>query len=122
MSNEKATKTSVIIGIPVADGRLCAHFGHCERFALFELDEANGTIVSSRELDPPAHQPGVLPRWLHEQGVTTVIAGGMGQRAQNIFAQHGIEVIVGIPSERPEGIVRDYLGGQLRPGQNICDH
>jgi predicted Fe-Mo cluster-binding NifX family protein len=111
-----------LIAVPVSGGRLCLHFGHCEWFAVFQVDSASKRIVDSRLLDPPVHQPGVLPRWLHDQGVNLVIAGGMGQRAQNIFAEHGIGVLVGAPAEPAEGVVRDYLEGALQLGQNVCDH
>lgn len=110
------------IAIPVADGTLCAHFGHCEQFALIDVDEATKTIVKQEHVAAPAHQPGLLPRWLGDRGVTVVIAGGMGGRAQGLFAERGIEVVVGAPCERPERIVRDYLAGTLTTGDNLCDH
>jgi ATP-binding protein involved in chromosome partitioning len=121
-STEKDSRSALVIAIPVADGRLCMHFGHCQQFALHDVDTASNEILNSRQLTPPVHQPGVLPRWLHDQGVKLVIAGGMGGRAQSIFSQHGIEVIVGAPAEPPEHIVRSYLDGKLQAGENICDH
>ena len=71
---------------------------------------------------PPAHEPGVLPRWLGEKGVNIIIAGGMGSRAQNLFAEQNIEVVVGAPAEAPDAIVNAYLAGSLQAGDNICDH
>ena len=110
------------IAIPLADGKLCMHFGHCEQFALVEVDEAGKTITGTSYLTPPPHEPGVLPRWLHEQGANVIIAGGMGQRAQGLFSQSGIEVVVGAPSEKPEDVVSAYLASTLEVGQNVCDH
>lgn len=110
------------IAIPVADGRLCMHFGHCERFALIEVDDATKTIQGTTYLVPPPHEPGVLPRWLHQEGAELIIAGGMGQRAQSLFVQNGVEVIVGAPAEAPEDIASAYLSGKLEAGQNLCDH
>jgi ATP-binding protein involved in chromosome partitioning len=109
------------IAVPLADGRLCMHFGHCEQFALVEADEQN-KIVNTTLLTPPPHEPGVLPRWLHEQGADVIIAGGMGQRAQQLFAQNNITVAVGAPAEQPEQIVSAYLSGTLKTGDNACDH
>ena len=122
MSMEKEVGANAVIAVPVTDGRLCAHFGHCERFTLFDVDTTNKEIVNSRQLDPPVHQPGVLPRWLQNQGVNVVIAGGMGGRAQNMFTEQGIDVHVGAPTEQPDSIVQDYLDGKLRLGENTCDH
>ncbi|NQU20527.1 MAG: ATPase [Candidatus Nealsonbacteria bacterium] len=121
-STEKDSKIALVIAIPVVGGRLCMHFGHCEQFVLLDVDTAGKEILNSRNIDPPPHEPGLLPRWLHDQGVNLVIAGGMGGRAQGIFADSGIEVIVGAPAEPPESIVRSYLDGKLQPGENICDH
>lgn len=83
------------IALPVAQGKLCAHFGHCEQFALVDVDEAKKTIVSMNYLTPPPHEPGLFPRWLHEQGANVIIAGGMGQRALGLFAQQQITVLAG---------------------------
>jgi Mrp family chromosome partitioning ATPase/predicted Fe-Mo cluster-binding NifX family protein len=110
------------IAIPVADGRLCMHFGHCEQFALVEVDDGSKTITSTRYLTPPPHEPGALPRWLHEQGVHVIIAAGMGQRAQGLFSQNGIQVVVGAPAEKPQDVISAYLAGTLKAGQNVCDH
>jgi len=113
---------SMKLAIPLANGRLSMHFGHCEQFALVEVDEATKTIGETKLLSPPGHEPGVLPRWLHEQGATVIIAGGMGQRAQQLFAQNGIAVVVGASVDTPEQIVSAYLDGALQTGDNICDH
>ncbi|MDO9542706.1 MAG: iron-sulfur cluster carrier protein MrpORP [Kiritimatiellia bacterium] len=110
------------IAIPIAQGKLSMHFGHCEQFALFDLDEKNKKITGKQFLTPPAHEPGVLPKWLHEQGANIIIAGGMGQRAQNMFTENGIEVIVGAPGDDPEKIAAAWLNGTLVSGTNVCDH
>lgn len=110
------------IAVPVTNGLLSSHFGHCEHFFLFQV-EADGRTVHGREvLTPPPHEPGTLPRWLHEQGATVIIAGGMGSRAQSLFQQSGIQVVVGASSSEPEVLVRDFLRGQLATGANTCDH
>ena len=110
------------IAIPLADGRLCMHFGHCEQFALVAVDAQSKEILGTDALTPPAHEPGVLPRWLHEQGADVILAGGMGQRAQQLFAQNGITVVVGVPSGTVEEVTTAYLNGTLQAGENICDH
>jgi len=114
--------SSMKIAIPMADGRLCMHFGHCEQFALVEVDEASKKTLKTTHLTPPPHEPGLLPRWLQEQGATVIIAGGMGQRAQGLFAQNQIKVVTGAPAETPDVLVADYLAGTLQLGSNTCDH
>lgn len=108
--------------IPVTDGRLAAHFGHCEHFALIDVDETTKAIVRKELVASPGHQPGLLPIWLAGEGVSAVIAGGMGSRAQALFSENRIQVIVGAMGDDPEQIVLDYMRGSLEAGDNICDH
>jgi predicted Fe-Mo cluster-binding NifX family protein len=112
----------VNIAIPLADGRLSLHFGHAEQFALVEADAESKQILKTEKLSPPPHEPGVLPRWLHEQGAEVIIAGGMGHRAQQLFAQNGIKVVLGAPGHDPETVVSAYLSETLQTGENPCDH
>jgi predicted Fe-Mo cluster-binding NifX family protein len=111
------------IAIPLAQGQLAMHFGHCEQFALINIEAGEDPTVRGTELlTPPPHEPGVLPQWLHEHGADLIIAGGMGQRAQTLFQQNGIDVVVGAPAWEPEEIARHYLCGTLPTGDNICGH
>jgi predicted Fe-Mo cluster-binding NifX family protein len=119
---EKREGEAMKIAIPVAQGMLCMHFGHSEQFALFDVDPDKKTILGKEMLTPPRHEPGVLPKWLHELGANVIITGGMGIRAQNLFTQSGVDVVVGAPAEDPEKVVQAYLEGSLKTGANICDH
>jgi predicted Fe-Mo cluster-binding NifX family protein len=110
------------IAIPVVQEKLSLHFGHCDEFALIDVDLEKKEVLATELLPSPEHQPGLLPVWLQEQGAMLVIAGGMGMKAQNIFAQHGIRVITGAPSEGPETIVKAFLEDSLQTGANVCDH
>lgn len=115
-------ETAMKIAIPIAEGKLATHFGHCEEFALIDVDPSAKTITTRQRLTPPPHEPGVLPLWLHGQGVNVIIAGGMGSRAQTLFAANGIKVIVGAASETPDALVAAHLAGTLQTGANVCDH
>jgi Mrp family chromosome partitioning ATPase/predicted Fe-Mo cluster-binding NifX family protein len=110
------------IAVPLAEGRMSLHFGHCQEFALVDVDETRGEIGKVEHAPAPDHQPGLLPRWLAERGANIIIASGMGARAQGLFEQAGIKVIVGAPREEPEAVVRAYLDGTLPTGDNVCDH
>lgn len=113
---------TLIVAIPLAEGKLTAHFGHCEKFALLTTDPAKKTILKREDITPPPHQPGLLPPWLAAQGVGLIIAGGMGVRARDLFQEQGVDVIVGAPSLEPEELIRCHFGGTLVTGTNACDH
>ena len=62
-----------------------AHFGRCPQFTIVEIDE--GRVESKEVIDNPGHNPGFLPQFLREKGVKAIVAGGMGHRALDLFAQ-----------------------------------
>jgi predicted Fe-Mo cluster-binding NifX family protein len=106
--------------IPLAEGKLTAHFGHCQEFALVEVED--NQIKNKETRVPPPHEPGVLPKWLHDLGTNVIIAGGMGARALDLFAQNNIKVIVGVSAMTPEELVKQYLDKTLQTSANVCDH
>lgn len=126
-SKKKEEKTMVEkliekVAIPTVEGKLCLHFGHCDKFYIGEVDSKTGEILSSKLETPPVHEPGVLPRWLGEKKVNLIIGGGMGSRAQQLFSENNIKVVVGAPVELPEEIIKSYYNNTLKVGSNTCDH
>ena len=110
------------IAIPVVEDELASHFGHCEEFRFFDVDEDVDTIEDAEAQSPPPHRPGVLPKWLNENDTDVVIAGGMGRRAQQLFSEAGIEIVVGATESEPRSLVRGYLEDALATGENPCSH
>lgn len=108
------------IAVPVVNGMLSSHFGHCEQFLFASSDGKQ--ITGTEMLVPPPHEPGVIPEWLHKQGATVVLVGGMGERAQQILNSKGIKVICGVHPQVPIEIVNQYLAGKLTGGENACNH
>jgi ATP-binding protein involved in chromosome partitioning len=121
-TNNEKRRTKMRIAIPLVQGRLSAHFGHCEQFAIIDVDTEAGKVTNEERFTPPAHEPGALPKWLSGMCVDVIIAGGMGQRAQQLFAQNNIKVVVGAPDSSPEELTNQYITGRLQCGENICDH
>jgi len=108
------------IAIPTAANEICAHFGHCEAFAIFTIEA--GKVIKQEMIQPPAHEPGSHPRFLHELGVSVVISGGMGIKAQDLMHQNDIEVIIGVCPLPLNELVQMYIDNKLEGGQNSCDH
>ncbi len=108
------------IALPVTEGVLSAHFGHCDEFIIFEVDEKGRKVLSKTFLPNPGHKPGFLPVLLSKSGADLIIANGIGLKAQELFKKEGISTLMGAPLEVPEKIVQAYLEGSLRQGETEC--
>lgn len=96
---------------------VAAHFGRCPAFTLVDIDE--NRITACEVIDNPGHQPGLIPRFLHDSGVRYIIAGGMGVRAVELFRDLEIEAIAGIDGKVNEAIEK-FIKGALAGGENFC--
>ncbi len=108
------------IAIPMENGVLCAHFGHCKYFAVATV--VNTQITEMKELTPPEHESGVYPRWVASLGVTDVIAGGIGQKAITLLNNQNINVFVGAPFSSAKEIIENFLADKLTLNANFCNH
>jgi predicted Fe-Mo cluster-binding NifX family protein len=109
-----------IIAIPTSNRHLCQHFGHCEQFAVFQVED--NKITEETYLTPPPHEPGVLPAWLASKGVTHIIAGGMGQKAIALFNMQNIRVYMGVEEKPARTLMNEFINDELKTGVNACDH
>ncbi len=121
--NNLSEKNKMKIAVPLTNGVISSHFGHCEQFAIIDADKGEKKIINIDLVTPPPHEPGLLPKWLAEKSVKLVIAGGLGQRAQSLFQENNIDLIIGVVGNyTPEDVVELYLNDNLQGGQNLCDH
>ena len=97
------------IAIPTADGKLCPHFGHCEAFTFAEIDEATKEIKTIEQKIPEEGISCQSAAWIAEQGAQIVLAGGMGGRPLQMFANCGVKVITGCPEENIEIVLKAFL-------------
>ena len=92
------------IAIPLAQGKLSLHFGHCDQFAVIDVDSTEKEITNTEIFNAPSHEPGALPKWLSGIQANLIITGGMGRRAQALLEQNGIEVLVGAQIAAPQEV------------------
>lgn len=107
------------IAVPVQGGNVSAHFGHAPEFKIYSIKDQK--IEKENTIENPGHQPGLLPKLLHEAGADTIIASGMGQKAIAIFEENNIEVICGAAGSA-EAAVKSYLADNLDLAANACSH
>jgi predicted Fe-Mo cluster-binding NifX family protein len=112
----------ITIAIPTIEGRLHGHFGGCREFTFVQADPENKKIINTRTVTPPERVPGLFPRWVHEQGASVAIVGGIGHRAIALFAQQGVAVRAGEPGAPVESVVTAYLKGRLMNEPAGCTH
>ncbi len=105
------------IAVATDNNMVSGHFGHCEGFTIFETEDKK---ISGKDIiENPGHKPGFLPKFLAEQKVNVIIAGGMGETAQEIFKDNGIEVVVGASGDT-EKAAQEFLDGKLKSTESIC--
>jgi predicted Fe-Mo cluster-binding NifX family protein len=102
--------------IPVDNSKLSDKFGHAKHFALVTVTD--GAISGKEVLETPPQEPGGIPEWLDDLGVTHVIAGSLGEKAQGLLTHKGMEVIAGALPDSPEELVAKYLKKTLIIGPN----
>jgi predicted Fe-Mo cluster-binding NifX family protein len=107
------------IAISTEEGSVSAHFGRCPSYTLADIQD--GKVVERGEIPNPGHTPGFLPRFLSGKGVEVIIAGGMGSRAQGLFAENHIRTIIGVQG-RVEEVIGRFARGELESGPDLCDH
>lgn len=108
------------IAIPTLEGKLCSHFGHCETFTFVEINPDTQEILEIKTAEPQEGISCQSANWIAQQGVSLVLAGGMGGRPMMIFAQNGVEVVSGCPELEIEKLVKLYLEQKLEIGENSC--
>ena len=100
------------IAVAADRGQVSSHFGHAPEFLIFAVDGDN--VSSPTTVPNPGHGPGAgIPDFLAQQGVTCVIAGGMGQGAVDRLRERGIAAVVNARGAA-EAAVRAYLRGDLK--------
>jgi predicted Fe-Mo cluster-binding NifX family protein len=94
-----------------------AHFGRCPSFTIAVIEE--GKVLKVEEINNPGHQPAFLPNFLAERGVKYIICGGMGNRAQMLFAEKNITPIIGVTGKIEE-VMEKFAQGKLEAGESLC--
>jgi predicted DNA-binding protein (UPF0251 family)/predicted Fe-Mo cluster-binding NifX family protein len=114
--------TCMKLAVPTRDAMVDAHFGHCAYFSVFTVED--GHITAEEKLESPEScgcKSGIAGE-LARLGVTTLIAGNIGEGAVHVLSSYGIEVLRGATGTA-RGAVEDYLAGKpLALGANCAEH
>lgn len=107
------------IAVTYEDGKVFQHFGHTEKFKIYDVED--GKVVGSSIMDTNGTGHEALADLLADSGVDTLICGGMGQGAKDALSAAGIEICAGQSGDTDEA-VEAYLRGELVDSGVNCDH
>lgn len=105
------------VAIPVTKGLLSEHFGQCNHYEFFLID--NG-LVRSEEIEIPLKQEiAELFEWLETKGINDIIVHRIDKNMIKLFSPNRINIFVGIAIDTPRNLIEDYLNGNLKSNQQI---
>jgi predicted Fe-Mo cluster-binding NifX family protein len=108
------------IALPSQEKKIDDHFGHCEYFTVFTIDE-NKKIVAEETVASP-HGCGCksnIVETLSQMGVSLMLAGNIGGGAINVLNNRGIQVVRGC-SGNVQDTAEQWLHGTLQDSGIVC--
>ena len=101
------------IAIPTKNNNVDDHFGHCEAYSIFTINDISE--VEKIEIMPSPQGCGCksnIAEVLQEKGVTILLAGNMGAGALSVLNKHNIKVFRGNTGD-VEKLTQAYLQGRI---------
>ena len=98
------------------------HFGRCPFYV--SVDVEDGEVKNTQTKENPffsSHEPGVVPQYIAGEKADVMIAGGMGPRAIEWFAQLGVKAVTGVAGTVRDAL-DDYLNGKLTSADSCGEH
>lgn len=111
------------IALPTRGNQIDDHFGHCEYYTVFDVQEENPTIRNQETIPSPqgCGCKSDIAKTLADKDVTLMLAGNMGAGALQVLQRAGIEVIRGCKGNIQE-VLEAYLNGTLMDSGELCSH
>ena len=110
------------VAVPTRGDVVDDHFGHCEEYTIFTLDEVRR--ISNEEKLPSLQGCGCksnIAGILQQKGVNVMLAGNMGMGAYNVLNHHGIEVFRGC-SGNIYKVVEEYTKDRITDSNQSCNN
>lgn len=108
------------IAVTYQDGQVFQHFGHTERFKVYDIED--GKVVLASVVNTNGSGQGALADLLRKGNVTTLICGGIGSGAKRALTAAGITLYGGV-SGNADDVLNDFLAGRLNYNPDIaCEH
>jgi predicted Fe-Mo cluster-binding NifX family protein len=109
------------IAVPVtSDNQIDGHFGHCDSYGVFTISDKK-EISEIKKVQSPegCGCKSDIASILAADGVSIMLAGGIGGGAINVLNNSGIEVIRGCSGDATE-VVKLFLKGMVEDSGSSC--
>lgn len=110
------------IAIPTRGNMVDDHFGHCEYYTIYTVD--NNKKVEKKELLESPQGCGCksnIAGVLKQMDVSLMLAGNMGEGAFQMLNSFGIQVVRGCSGNTDE-LVKQFLDDRLIDNGKLCAH
>lgn len=108
------------IAVPYENGEVFQHFGHTERFKVYDVED--GGVKTTVTVNTNGSGHGALADILKKIQVDTLICGGIGGGARRALDEAGIRLYGGVTGDADQAVA-DLLAGNLNYDPDaMCDH
>ena len=108
------------IAVTYEKGQVFQHFGHTERFKVYDVE--NGKVFLATVVNTDGSGHGALADVLKKINVDTLICGGIGSGARRALEEAGIKLYGGVKGDTDQAVTA-LLAGKLEFDPDIiCEH
>lgn len=108
------------IAVTYEDGQVFQHFGHCENFKIYDVVDAE--IKSANIVSAVGSGHGALSSFLRDNGIDTLICGGIGGGARTALGESGIELYPGVTGDADASVTALINGSLKFDPDTMCAH
>ncbi|MEG1848829.1 MAG: NifB/NifX family molybdenum-iron cluster-binding protein [Lachnospiraceae bacterium] len=108
------------IAVTFEDGQVFQHFGHCENFKIYQVE--NKQIIASEVVSAIGSGHGALAAFLQSHDVDTLICGGIGGGARTALAEAGITLYPGVTGDADASVLALQNDSLAFNPDTMCSH
>lgn len=108
------------IAVTYENGAVFQHFGHCENFKIYEVEEE--AVKASEVVSAVGSGHGALAGFLKKHDIDVLICGGIGGGARTALAEAGIKLYPGVSGNADESVAALLAGKLDFNPDTVCSH
>ena len=108
------------ISVNYENGQVIQHFGHCENFKIYNVED--GKVTDFQVVSAVGSGHGALAGFLKQRDVDTLICGGIGGGARTALAEIGITLYPGASGDADANVAALLAGQLVYDPDTMCSH